>query len=66
MLSAIAGGAVGPWLTGVLHDHFGDYALAFWIGVAVSLISIAGIWIAGPRKVRVVAGQMHRLPATGA
>src|SRR5437763_938299 len=32
MLAAIAGGALGPWATGALHDAYGNYALAFLIG----------------------------------
>lgn len=65
MLAAIGGGALGPWATGALFDAYGNYTLAFWIGVAVSLLSIAAIWQAAPRKVRVVAGQEHRLRAAG-
>ena len=41
----------------------GSYTLAFWIGVAVSLVSALAIWQAAPRKVRAVAGQEHRLHA---
>ena len=33
MLASIAGGAVGPWLTGVLYDRTGSYTLAFWIAI---------------------------------
>ena len=29
MLSALAGGAAGPWVTGVLHDIYGNYTVAF-------------------------------------
>jgi MFS family permease len=58
MLSSIAGGAVGPWLTGVLHDHTGSYTLAFWIAIACSGVSAASIWLAAPRKVRAVAGRV--------
>jgi len=29
----------------------------------LSLVAVAAIWRAAPRKVRVVAGQMHRLAA---
>ena len=65
MLAAIGGGALGPWATGALFDAYGSYTLAFWIGVAASLLSVAAIWLAAPRKVRAVAGQMHRVPATG-
>lgn len=58
MLSSIAGGAVGPWLTGVLYDRTGSYTLAFWISIACSVISAGAIWLAAPRKVRVVAGRI--------
>ena len=62
-LAGLAGGAGGAWLTGVIHDQTGSYTLAFWIGVGVALIATLSIWMAGPRKVRAVAGQMHRLQA---
>jgi MFS family permease len=63
MLAAIMGGAVGPWATGALFDAYGDYTIAFSIGVAVSVMSALAIWLAAPRKVRAVAGQIRRLPA---
>ena len=59
MLSAMAGGAAGPWVTGVLHDALGDYALAFWLGAGVSVVSALAIWQASPRKVRAVAGRVR-------
>ncbi|MGH7386217.1 MAG: MFS transporter [Candidatus Rokuibacteriota bacterium] len=58
MLSSIAGGAVGPWLTGVLYDRTGSYTAAFWIAIACSVFSAVAIWLAAPRKVRVVAGRI--------
>ncbi len=60
MLSALAGGAAGPWVTGVLHDIYGNYTVAFVVGIGVSLLSATTIWLAGPGKVRAVAGQLHR------
>jgi MFS family permease len=63
-LASLGGGAAGPWITGVIHDRTDSYALAFWIGVALSLVSIVTIWLAAPRKVRAVAGQMHRVKVT--
>jgi MFS family permease len=60
MLAALAGGAAGPWVTGVLYDLTGNYTLAFAIAVAVSGLSALSIWQAAPRKVRAVAGQLHR------
>ena len=60
MLAGIAGGAAGPFVSGVLHDRTGNYRAAFGIGVAVSLLSAASIWQAGPRHVRLVAGRVRR------
>jgi MFS family permease len=60
MLAALAGGAAGPLVTGVLHDIYGNYTVAFVIGIGVSGLSAVSIWLAGPRKVRAVAGQLHR------
>ena len=58
MISAIAGGAAGPWVTGVLHDWTGSYTPAFWIAIACSALSALAIWCAAPRKVRAVAGRI--------
>src|SRR5262245_54106434 len=63
MLAAIGGGALGPWATGALHDAYGNYEIALMIAFVLSLFAVAAIWRAAPRKVRVVAGQMHRLAA---
>ncbi|HET7339843.1 MAG TPA: MFS transporter [Methylomirabilota bacterium] len=59
MLAAIAGGAVGPWLTGVSHDATGNYTIAWWIAIGCSVLSGAAIWLAAPRHVRVVAGRVR-------
>jgi len=61
MLASIAGGAAGPWVTGVLHDATGSYVLAFWIAIACSVVSAGAIWLAAPRKVRAVAGRVHQI-----
>ena len=58
MLAALAGGAAGPWVTGLLHDMTGDYTIAFAIGIVVSLLSALAIWRASPGKVRAVAGKL--------
>jgi MFS family permease len=63
MLAALAGGAAGPWVTGLLHDLTGSYALAFAIGIAMSGLSAFAIWMASPGKIRAVAGQLHRTHA---
>ena len=61
--ASILGAASGPWLTGAIYDRFGSYAPAFWLSIALGVVSIACIWLAAPRKVRVVAGQVARLQA---
>lgn len=60
MFMAISGGAAGPWVAGVIHDATGSYAIAWWIAIAVSLVSIVAIWRAAPGKVRAVAGRVQR------
>jgi MFS family permease len=60
MLSALAGGAAGPWVTGALHDLSGNYNHAFVIGIGVSVLSAIAIWQASPGKIRAVAGQLHK------
>jgi predicted MFS family arabinose efflux permease len=61
--ASILGAACGPWLTGAIYDRVGSYAPAFWLAITLSLLSIACIWLAAPRKVRVVAGRVARLQA---
>jgi MFS family permease len=61
MLAALAGGAAGPWVTGLLHDLTGNYTIAFSIGIGVCGLSAMAIWMASPRKIRAVAGQLHRI-----
>jgi nitrate/nitrite transporter NarK len=62
------GAGVGPWLTGELYDGTGSYRSSFVLLLVLSVVSIACIWIAAPRKVRLVAGQAARRAAiaTGA
>ena len=55
MLASVLGGAVGPWVTGALHDATGSYALAWWIAMGASALSARAMWRAGPRQIRAVA-----------
>jgi MFS family permease len=57
-VASIGGGAAGPWLAGLIHDGTGSYRLAFVLIIAACIISAAAIWIAAPRKVRRVPGQV--------
>jgi MFS family permease len=59
MVGLIFGGAVGPFVTGLLYDRTGNYEIAFALGVALSIVCAIAIWIAAPRKVRVVAGSLR-------
>jgi MFS family permease len=60
MLASVLGGAVGPWVTGALHDATGSYALAFWMAMGASALSALAIWMAGPRQIRAVASRTRR------
>jgi MFS family permease len=62
-LASGMGAAAGPWVTGLLHDLTGSYAPAFWLAIGLCLVSTAAIWLAAPRRVRAVAGQVPRLEA---
>jgi MFS family permease len=62
MLAGLAGGAAGPWVTGLLHDVTQDYTIAFAIGIVVSALSAVAIWQASPRKIRAVAGRLRNQP----
>jgi MFS family permease len=53
----IGGGAAGPWVAGIIHDGTGSYRLAFVLTIAGCAISTAAVWIAAPRRVRLVPGR---------
>lgn len=63
MLSALAGGAMGPWFMGFVHDRTGSYALGFWVAIGCTLLSAFAIWRAAPRRVRLVAGRVRAAQA---
>ena len=54
------GAALGPWATGELYDITGGYETGFAVGAVAGLVSIATMWLAAPRKVRLVAGQAQK------
>lgn len=67
MLAALAGGAAGPWVTGLLFDLTGGYTLPFAIAIVLCGLSALAIWQASPGGVRAVAGRLHKLQGgTGA
>ncbi len=58
--ASIGGGALGPYLTGVLHDIQGNYDQSFVLAMLICALSILAMWLAAPRKVRLVAGRIGR------
>ena len=58
--AAMAGGALGPWVTGALYDATGTYTIAFCIALGCSALSALCIWRAAPRQIRAVAGRIGR------
>jgi MFS family permease len=48
-LSIAIGGALGPWLGGILHDVTGTYFVAFVICIFCFTISVAGVWLGRQR-----------------
>ena len=59
-IALIGGGAVGPWAAGIIHDVAGTYRPAFLLAILCCFVSMAVIWLASPRKVRLVPGQLPR------
>jgi len=51
------GGAFGTWFCGFLYDRMGSYTPFFIIAVACALFACFNIWIAAPRKIRMVPGK---------
>jgi len=56
-MALIAGGALGLWAAGMVHDLTGSFSLAFWSLLPVVCISVVSLWLAAPRKVRLVPGK---------
>ena len=59
-LASNGGAGTGPWVAGLVHDYTGSYAPAFWIAIGCSAVSVGAMWLAAPRKVRLVAGRVPR------
>ena len=59
-IAANLGAGVGPWVAGIIFDLSDSYDTAWWLAIVVSFTSIAAVWLAAPRKVRCVPGQVVR------
>ena len=55
------GAAMGPWLTGFLFDFSNNYEMALLIAMILCCGSIMAMWMAGPRKIVLVAGRARAL-----
>jgi MFS family permease len=55
-LSFAMGGAIGPWLGGWIFEFTGSYLVAFILAMVLYAVACAAIWLAAPRKVRLVPG----------
>ena len=60
-VALIGGGAAGPWVAGVIHDATRSYTAAFLLAIACCIVSATAVWIAAPRKVRLVPGRATML-----
>ncbi len=56
-LSFAVGGTIGPWLGGWIFEFTGNYMAAFILSILLLALSCAAIWLAAPRKVRLVPGR---------
>jgi MFS family permease len=54
------GGACGAWFAGFIYDQMTSYVPLFIIIIACNLWASANIWVAAPRKIRVVPGKKRR------
>ena len=53
------GGTIGPWLGGWIFETTGSYLIAFIVAAVLFAISCAAVWLAEPRKVRLVPGKIR-------
>ena len=57
MLGFGIGGALGPWLGGYIFDTMNSYTTAFVIVIVMLALSGVFLWVAAPRRVRLVEGK---------
>ena len=52
------GGALGPFLGGLVYDITKAYTVAIWGAIAMLGVGVTLAWLASPRKVRLVPGMV--------
>jgi MFS family permease len=60
--SFAVGGTIGPWLGGWIFELTHTYEVAFTLAMVAFAVACVAIWLAGPRKVRLVPGRVRNLP----
>jgi len=55
--SFAVGGSIGPWLGGWIFEFTTNYVVAFIVAIALCVVACTAIWLAAPRKVRLVPGR---------
>jgi MFS family permease len=56
--SFATGGCIGPWFGGWMFEFTGNYKAAFIVAMTLYVTGCAAIWLAAPRKVRMVPGRV--------
>lgn len=51
------GGTIGPWLGGFIFEVGGSYLPAFILSAAMFVVASLSLWVAAPRRVRLVPGR---------
>jgi len=57
-IASAFGAASAPWVAGLIRDATGSYMPAFATAIACCIISGLAVWMASPRHVRFVPGQL--------
>lgn len=55
--SFAVGGTIGPWLGGWIFETTGSYTPAFFVCIGMFMLGCVAMWVAAPRKVRLVPGR---------
>ncbi len=55
------GSAIGPWVSGTIFDVTRSYGAALLVAIIAAVASAVAVWLAAPRRVRLVPGVAARL-----